>query len=129
MGTGIIKLAVIGTRTFTDRAYLFNRLDNIRIKYPSLKFIIVSGEHISSRKKIGADIFARDYAKERGLQYIGFPADWLAYGKAAGPMRNSQIAECADECYAFWNGESTGTLDCMNKFKELNKPVHWSRIC
>lgn len=31
------------------------------------------------------------YAREQGISYQSFPADWNKYGKAAGAIRNSQM--------------------------------------
>lgn len=48
-----------------------------------------------------------------------FVADWKRYGKAAGPIRNSQMLEYVKQenplVVAFWDGESHGTRDTINK--------------
>lgn len=42
-------------------------------------------------------------------------------GKAAGFMRNQTIVDRSDEVYAFWDGESRGTKDTINKTLRARK--------
>lgn len=44
----------------------------------------------------GADTLAGRFALERGLPCLCWPADWNAHGKAAGFIRNRQMAEFLD---------------------------------
>ena len=37
------------------------------------------------------------------------PADWNRLGRAAGPIRNEEMAEVSDALIAFWDGKSRGT--------------------
>lgn len=128
-----IKLAVVGTRTYTDRGRVYFELDEIcKIK----KVVeIVSGIAWDDEKTKGPDSFARDYAKDRDIPYKGFPADWNDmsppvlrkagrwgyYNALAGPNRNTKIADYADGVLAFWDQISTGTYDVLKKFKALSK--------
>ena len=63
----------------------------------------------------GADILGERYAREHGLELEIFPAEWNRYGRRAGFIRNTQMAEFASEegcegaLIAFWDGESRGT--------------------
>ena len=65
--------------------------------------IIVSG-HAS-----GADSLGEKFAADHNLQCELYPADWDKHGKAAGPIRNAEMAEVADALIAFWDGQSRGT--------------------
>lgn len=69
---------------------------------------------IVSGHATGADALGERYAQERGLQVELHPADWDAYGRAAGPKRNEQMAEVADALIAFWDGQSRGTANMIN---------------
>ena len=42
------------------------------------------------------------------------PADWTTHGKAAGPIRNRQMAGMADALIAIWNGKSRGTKNMID---------------
>lgn len=53
-----------------------------------------------------------------------FPADWDTHGKAAGPIRNKQMAEYADALLLIWDGESRGSRNMKETMLKLNKPVY-----
>lgn len=63
----------------------------------------------------GADELGKWYANEMGLPFKVFPPDWSKHGKAAGPIRNQQMADYADALIAFWDGKSKGTRDMIDK--------------
>ena len=52
-----------------------------------------------------------------------FPADWNAHGKAAGPIRNRQMAEYADALIAVWDGKSRGTANMIEEAKKRGLKV------
>lgn len=58
----------------------------------------------------GADAGGEEYAKYMGLPCKRFPADWKAHGKAAGPLRNRQMAEYADAVALFPGGRGTNSM-------------------
>ena len=62
----------------------------------------------------GTDRFGERYAKENGIEVEKYPADWDKYGKSAGYIRNSQMADIADALIAVWNGTSKGTEHMIN---------------
>ena len=105
------RIIVAGGRDFTDYALLSETLDVILERYTLHEVQIVSGCcH-------GADALGEQYAREHGIPMVRFPADWQAYGKAAGPIRNRKMAEYAAESYgmlvAFWDGKSRGTASMI----------------
>lgn len=63
----------------------------------------------------GADILGERYAREHCLELSVFPAEWNRYGRRAGFIRNTWMAEFASEegsegtLIAFWDGQSRGT--------------------
>ncbi len=71
-----------------------------------------------------ADWLTELWARENNAKTIPHPADWPRDRKAAGPIRNSQMVDSgADLCVAFWDGKSTGTLDCFSKAARAGIPV------
>jgi hypothetical protein len=72
----------------------------------------------------GADRLAVQFAKRHEVQLYEFPADWDGYGKAAGFIRNKQMAEFSHGLLAFWNGESKGTAHMIKTMQDMNRPVH-----
>lgn len=135
-----IKLAVTGTRTYTDKKRVYFELDEFR-KIRKVE-MIVSGIAMDDEKTKGVDSFARDYARENKIPYKGYPADWKDmsppclkktglygdYNALAGPNRNTKIADFADEGLAFWDRISTGTHDTIKKFDALNKKIKIIKI-
>ena len=105
------RIIVAGGRDFTDYALLSETLDVILNRYTLREVQIVSG---CCR---GADALGERYAREHGIPVVRFPADWQAYGKAAGPIRNRKMAEYAAEgdgmLVAFWDGKSRGTASMI----------------
>lgn len=72
----------------------------------------------------GADRIGEQYAKENGLKKTIFKAEWGKYGRAAGPIRNEEMAKIADCVICFWDGKSAGTKSMINLAKKYNKPVY-----
>jgi hypothetical protein len=57
----------------------------------------------------GADRLGERIAEDYDLKLIRMPADWNTHGKAAGYVRNKDMAEIATHALIFWDGESRGT--------------------
>ena len=113
----MVKIIVAGTRDFNDYALLKEKLDKVLAHFG--KFEVVSG------KARGADSLGERYARENDLPIAEFPAEWDKYGKSAGYRRNAEMADYADGCVVFWDGESKGTGHMIDlaKEKELNLAI------
>jgi hypothetical protein len=48
--------------------------------------------------------------------------DWDKFGRAAGMYRNSTLVEKCSGAIIYWDGESRGTLDTMDKLRRSGKP-------
>ncbi|MDB5994585.1 MAG: 20, APCd gp20 [Pseudomonas sp.] len=60
---------------------------------------------------LGADGLADTWARLRSVKTELHPANWEMWGKAAGPMRNKQMAEMgAHGCIAFPGGSGTASM-------------------
>ena len=59
----------------------------------------------------GADSFGEDYARHYQLKLTIFPADWKTHGKAAGPIRNEEMAKYADICILLPGGRGTDDME------------------
>lgn len=115
------KLAIIGSRGFTNMDVVRNL---VRIQDKAT--VIVSGAEISdSRTNRFEDVdwVAMQEAWRLGRNVIGIPPNWEQQRKGAGFIRNALIAEVADRCYAFWDGESRGTENTIDHFRKLGKQV------
>lgn len=95
------RVIVAGSRTFTDYGFLKKTLDKAFEKHKPTS--IVCGE------AKGADLLGRRYAEEHGIKVDSYPADWTKNGKAAGYIRNEQMADAADACICFIKNNSAGS--------------------
>lgn len=105
------KIAVIGSRIFTDFDLLKKELD----EYPP--FILVSGG------AKGAETLAEQYADEKGYEKIIHLPDKKKHGRGAYRRRNQLIVEDADEMIAFCLGESKGTKHSLELARKKGIPV------
>lgn len=70
----------------------------------------------------GIDAAAHDVCEGQWPVKV-FPADWMKHGKAAGPIRNREMADYADALIAVWDGKSRGTASMIAAMMDLSKPV------
>lgn len=106
-----MKVAVVGSRTFNDYNKLKTTLDSIGIS------IIISGG------AVGADSLAERYASDMNIPTIIFKPDWKTHGRSAGIIRNKDIVDSCDILVAFWDGESRGTLNSIERANASGKRV------
>lgn len=115
-----MKLIIAGKRDFYDYEKLKAEVDKLR------KSIEI--DEIVSGRCSGADKLGERYAREHNIPVKVFPANWDAYGKSAGPIRNRKMALYADVLIAFWDGESRGTKNMILQMKEQKKPYYLVKI-
>lgn len=112
-----MKLAIVGGRDFNDYNILTTWVDSIfYMQNTNLKFVVSGGAK-------GADSLAKKYTDEHIAEYIEYPAEWNKYGKSAGFIRNQTIVDNCDMVLAFWDGQSRGTADTIEKAKKAKKPT------
>lgn len=105
-----MKLAVIGSRGFTDHNHLKKSLDGI------------SGiTEIVSVSPLGADSLATQYVIENSIPLKELPADYKTNGIKAPHIRNDQIISYCDAIIAFGDGKSPGTKSVIKKAKRVGK--------
>lgn len=108
-----IRLIIAGGRDFNDYKLLEEKIDYFLSQRPEHEEVqIVSG------KARGADSLGEKFANEYSLNVKEFPADWKKYGKAAGYIRNEEMAKYATHCVCFWDGESKGTKHMIDLAKK-----------
>jgi hypothetical protein len=71
-----------------------------------------------------------DYAGERVAraltrhEAIVFPANWNRFGKAAGPLRNLDMASVAHALFVIWDGKSRGSGHMLGCMVARKRPVY-----
>jgi YspA, cpYpsA-related SLOG family len=81
-----MRVIIAGGRSFTDRLAIAEAIDASGF---SITECVCGGAR-------GADMLGALVCHEAGIPVRLFPADWDTFGKAAGPIRNRQMAEYAD---------------------------------
>lgn len=116
-----MKVIIAGSRNFSNygilKTYCNRVLSNVKEEI----------EIVSGTAK-GADMLGEQYAIEMGYKLTRFPADWNLFGKAAGAIRNKQMADYSDALIAFWDGRSRGTLDMIYKAKQAKLKLRVLKI-
>ena len=108
-----MKVIIAGSRTITDARLVE---DAIRL----------SGFHITEVVcgcADGVDKLGEAWAIYNQIPVARFPADWNTHGKAAGPIRNEQMAKAADALICVWDGVSRGSRNMIRTAIKAVLPV------
>jgi len=112
-----MRVIVTGGRDFDDWVCMFRVLDLLLGNCAAPTLVHGSAP--------GADAIADQWARERNASagcvqgWCGierFPADWKKRGKAAGPIRNSEMVAAGADMVIAFPGDR-GTADCVSKAK------------
>ena len=106
------KVVVTGGRDYDDFAMVSDVLDSLKID------MLYVGD------ADGADKLAREWAAITNTNCKEFKADWIKYGKPAGPIRNGVMLDEAGPdaiVIAFLGGP--GTRNCTNQALDRNMIV------
>lgn len=72
----------------------------------------------------GIDLAGEQFADDYKIPVKRFMPDWEHEGKAAGPIRNSQMANYADALILIWDGSSRGSADMLKKAQAKNLLIY-----
>ncbi len=112
----MLRVLVCGSRTWREQQPIREALERL----PEGSTVI----HGAAR---GADEIAGIIAKQLGLEVLAFPADWEKHGKAAGPIRNTQMLREGrpHQVIAFTRdlSQSRGTANMVRQAKAAGVPV------
>ncbi len=108
-----MKVIIAGGRDITDYSL-------IEIAINESGFII---DEVVSGGATGVDTLAIKYAIEKGIPSKVFHADWKKHQRAAGPIRNREMAEYSDALIAIWDGKSRGTKNMIEEAKRKGLKV------
>lgn len=121
-----VRIIVAGSRNFND----WNRFEKVMLKvlekFHHERLLFISGDAVS-----GPDRMIIEYCEKFGLDYVKVPADWdninatvvkikfnsrgEKYNALAGFARNEEMAQIATHLIAFWDNQSPGTQDMMER--------------
>ena len=109
-----MKTIVAGSRGITDYEIVHKAV----YESPWVITEIVSG---GAR---GVDTLGEQVGAAFNIPVKVFPAAWDTHGRAAGPIRNQQMAEYSEALIAIWDGVSTGTWDMIKRAERMKLCVH-----
>lgn len=119
-----MRIIIAGGRDFTDYDLLKKSVSEILRKTVDLETESVT---VVSGRCRGADRLGERYAGEHGMAILPMPADWIKHGKAAGSIRNQDMAVIASRdkalCICFWDRKSSGTFDMIQAAHRHRVPV------
>lgn len=114
----VVKLAVIGSRNFSDYNLFCEKLEYLT---QNIKEDIT---FISESAKSGADALIVRFCRENNKELIEYPPDYIKYpGKYALFKRNDEIVSNCDYLISFWDGQSRGASYTHNKAIKDGKGV------
>lgn len=100
-----MRVIIAGSRTINEASELEKAIE---LSGFTISKIICGGA-------MGVDRLGEKYAFSHDLPIQYFWPDWEQHGKAAGPIRNSLMAENADALILVWDGKSRGSNDMLSK--------------
>lgn len=75
----------------------------------------------------GVDLLGSQWAAQNKIPWKAFPADWSKYPKAAGPIRNRQMAEYADALICIHHN-TPGSLNMLALAKARGLKIYEVKI-
>lgn len=107
-----MRVIIAGSREITDYSFVASVIKRCGFNITE----VVSGT------AHGVDRLGEQWAVQNNVPIKYMPPDWNLHGKAAGPIRNKEMAEYADAAVIIWNGESAGTKNMLENMQRLGKP-------
>ena len=109
---------IAGSRTIDDKSKLTSIISTDDLAQRMVEMV-----HGGAK---GVDQTAKEIVEEHwdNTEITCFEPDWEEHGKAAGPIRNQEMAEYADSLIAIWDGESSGTRSMIEKALDENLDIH-----
>lgn len=113
----LVKIGITGSRKFANPSNVVQFLETyIKKNFESTEdLVIITGG------AIGVDAAVELMCMRRGIKNLIIHARWLELERVAGPRRNQHIVDMSNTIFAFWDGQSRGTKDCIKRAKKSGK--------
>jgi hypothetical protein len=103
-----MKVIIAGSRTITDKDFVYKCIEESGF---NITIAIVGGAE-------GVDKLGENWAKEKGIKIISVRPNWTKFGRAAGVIRNEEMAQKADAVIVIWDGKSRGSSNMIMNAKK-----------
>ena len=113
---GEMKLFICGSRTITDRKWIFSEINKC-INIADFKDISI----LEGGAK-GVDTIAKEYAIENNIPVVEYLPDYDKYHNKACHQRNEKMAKACDFMLVLLDGESGGSLHDILMAEKYRKP-------
>lgn len=107
-----MKVIIAGSRSVEDYSLVVQAMQ--RCGYDVTE--VVSG------CATGVDTLGERWARANNIPIKEMPANWNRDSKAAGPIRNREMAKYADAAVIVWDSKSAGTRNMVNEMIRHKKP-------
>lgn len=122
-----MRVIIAGTRTISNYEVIVQAI--AACPFGGSITEVVSGAHpdhvemyLMGKRKGNPDIFGAVWARTKGIPVRFFPADWHRFDKAAGPIRNYDMALHADGLILVWTGNSKGSANMLEQAMKAGYP-------
>lgn len=109
-----MKTIIAGSRSI-------QKLEHIELAIKRSGFQITEVVSGSAR---GVDRLGERWAKTNSVPIKIFSPDWDKFGKAAGMIRNAEMARYAEALIAIWDGSSRGTKNMIEEARKYSLKVY-----
>ncbi len=110
-----VRLVIAGSREGVPPALVLKAINVWVGKYGK-------PDQVFSGKARGVDNVGEVWAKTQNIEVVPFPADWKAQGKAAGAIRNEQMAKQCTHGVVVHCG-TPGSINMAYNLRLLNRPI------
>ena len=107
------RMIIAGSRTIVSEEVI-DRIPELCVLYNVKPKTILSG-----RAK-GVDQLGEKWAVKMNIPVEIYPAKWNTFGRAAGHMRNNEMAGLADVLFLVWDGKSPGSKQMKSAALQRN---------
>lgn len=108
-----MKVIIAGTRTFNDYGVVLQAIQDSKFQITTLVCGMADG----------VDLLGLRWAVENNVPVEEFYARWNELGRAAGHIRNEQMAKAAQGLILIWNGQSKGSRSMKSLAKKYGLEI------
>lgn len=115
-------IGITGGRDYPRVDRVFAALDSINAR-ERITWVVTGACRDQDGEFRGADKWAMRWAARREVNFKGYPAQFLTYGAAGGPIRNEVWLRAESPRYLLWFPGGRGTEGCKTLAMRMGIPL------